>query len=176
MQDSSRPTHSIYQALSIYLYSCSISGSRMTWRTESLWLPYGGVTERAKILFSDQCYLQFDTPTKMSCFANPPLNLQATCQEVSPKSEEEFLPWSFLPCGCMWYQFRAIFSAGRAGGRAAPPRFLGSHATYSRSSSSRRRRRRRRWRTCGLHQSETPSGQVVPTTWRQQGTTTVPIW
>ena len=117
MQDSSRPTHSIYQALSIYLYSCSISGSGMTWRTESLWLPYGGVTERAKILFSDQCYLQFDTPTKMSCFANPPLNLQATCQEVSTKSEKEFLLWSFLPCGCMWYQFRAIFSAGRAGGQ-----------------------------------------------------------
>ena len=133
----------------------------------SIWWSDG---EEQKFIFLINA-LQFDTPTRMSSFANLLLNPEADPTIVSTKSEKEFLPWSFLPCGCMWYQFRAIFSAGRAGGQP-PPRFLGSHATYSRSSSSRRRR----WRTCGLHQSETPSGQVVPTTWRQQGTTPVPFW
>ena len=56
---------------------------------------------------------------------------------------------------------------------AAAARFLGSHATYSVAAMAAAAAGEP---ACGLHQSETPSGQVVPTTtWRQQGRTLFPF-
>ena len=76
-------------------------------------------------------------------------------------------------CGCMWYQFRAIFSST----------FLGSHATYSRCRRRRpptchgSRSRRRRWLANCSSQKPRASGQVPTTTWRgRENKFQAPCW